>query len=165
MRVATAVGADQDDPASERVILGVLGGARGTSQPTLRRGLVVEIGQVPDAELDPDHRCLVGAAFLLVEREGAFPVADRRMHVSQPPADSAEPVVRLGRPACGRSSGELLASLLPPTRGRGAAGSREIGVTHEPMVLPKRGPGIGQLTDVASARRIDAGTNGPGGGP
>jgi len=135
------VGADQQQPAPHHRVLRVLRGPGRPGQPAARCGVVLEVGEVPDAQIEGDQRSVVVPASLPQEREGVLAVADRGAYVAQPPARPAETVDGVGGLVGGGCGGEPGPRFLPASgRGGGTRGVQAVGLRHLSMIAAGTGP-------------------------
>ncbi len=151
--VGAQVGADQYQPAPNHRVRGVLGGPCSAGQPAAGGRLVLEVREVPDAQVEGRDGRLVVTARLAQQSEGTLPVADRGAHVAQPPAHPAQSVDRVRGLVHGSRRGEGCPCLLPPSGlGGSTRGCEALDGCHSSMIATRTRPWIGQLTDVPSAR-------------
>ena len=87
--VGGQVGGDQYQPAADHRVRGALGCPGNAGQPAACCRVVLEVRQIPDAQVEGDNDRLVVPARLAQQREGTLPVADRGTYIAQPPARPA----------------------------------------------------------------------------
>ena len=130
----------EGDPPDHQVVAASPREVSGARQPASGREDVVQIGQIPQAEVNAHHGRLGWTPLGLVRRERALPVLDRSPRIAQPPTGAGQTPTGI----CGhlaREHGGVCLPRRPPvtglSSGRGLDETRHR--RHVPILVPPPG--------------------------